>query len=106
MMFPDINEVRRHGQYFETLSPPLLGTQMFTPSKATPAGLDPVVNIPRSAPSDARILERVLLNAFATQMLLQSNATPSALAPVANVPKLAPSTARIFDTLPLRALVT
>src|SRR5205823_8030236 len=76
----------RSAQYLDTLSPPLLGTQMLTPSKATPAGYIPAVNVPIVTPSAARILERVLLNAFATQILLPSKATPSAFAPVANVP--------------------
>src|SRR5260221_14107191 len=73
---------------------PEFATQMLAPSKATPLGWSPTVNVPRRVPSLARSLVRVLLPPFAAQTLAPSKATPLGCSPTVNVPRREPSRAR------------
>lgn len=73
---------------------PLFATQILAPSKATPTGVPPTLNVPRLAPSVDRSLVALLLPKFATQILFPSKARPAGAVPTAKVPRTAPSLAR------------
>jgi hypothetical protein len=53
---------------FEAVLPELLVTQINTPSKAIPCGLDPTKKLPWSVPSLARSLVALLVVMLVTQM--------------------------------------
>ena|SRR6266567_4267058 len=78
---------------------PRIDTQIFSPSKASPLGLAPPVNIPRDTPSLARSLLTLLLMVFVTQMLAPSKAMWNGYCPTRKVPRTAPSLARNLVTL-------
>src|SRR5215469_4683597 len=85
---------------------PLFDTQMFVPSKATPAAWTPTEKVPSVAPSLARSLVTLLLPLFATQMFAPSKARASGWAPTVKVPRTAPVLARSLVTLLLLILAT
>src|SRR5215469_6410443 len=85
---------------------PLFDTQMFVPSKATPAAWTPTEKVPSVAPSLARSLVTLLLPLFATQMFAPSKARASGWAPTVKVPRTAPVLARSLVTLLLLLLAT
>ena len=75
---------------FEAVLLELLDTQINTPSKAIPCGLDPTRKLPWSAPSLARSLVALLVVMLVTQMYVPSKATPAGEGPAG----------KVFTTLP------
>jgi len=71
---------------FETVLPLVFTTHILVPSKATPTGPLPTLNVPIFVPSLARSLVTVLSPWFPTQIFAPSKATQYGLMPILNVP--------------------